>query len=399
MPRGKKSGRAASGDGSIRKKIVKKNGKEYTYWEGRYTCGFDPKTGKQKQHSISGKTQAEVAQKLREITAEIGQGVFKETCKLTVGEWLDIWKQDYLVDLKPATVKCYQGQIKNHIQPGLGTIRLETLSAHTIQHFYNCLGDEGLSSGSVLLVHKILHKALQQAMAIGYIRTNPSAACILPRMEHKDLKPLDDTEIQQFMEAVKGHPYETLFLVALFTGMRRGEILGLTWDCVDFDCGILLVNKQLQQGYPDAEGKRIYQLASTKSGKRRSITPADFVMDLLRRQRSQQAEWQLRAGLAWEDSGLVFTNVLGGHLSPAKVYDSFKVLAASIGRPDARFHDLRHSYAVAAIRSGDDIKTVQYNLGHSSASFTLDVYGHVTDQMKRDSADRMEKFIKGISSP
>jgi len=140
MPRGKKSGRAAAGDGSIRKKIVKKkNGKEYTYWEARYTCGFDPETGKQKQHSISGKTQAEVAQKLREITAEIGRGAFQEACKLTVGEWLDTWELDYLNGIKPRTLEAYCCLIKIHIRPELGGIRLEALNAHTIQHFYNDL--------------------------------------------------------------------------------------------------------------------------------------------------------------------------------------------------------------------------------------------------------------------
>lgn len=119
-------------------------------------------------------------------------------------------------------------------------------------------------------------------------------------------------------------------------------------------------------------------------------------MTLLREQRQKQAGWQLRAGHLWENSGLVFTNESGGHLMPHTIYHNFKKVAASIGLPDARFHDLRHSYAVAAIRSGDDIKTVQGNLGHATASFTLDKYGHVTDQMKRASADRMQKYIDSI---
>lgn len=398
MPRGKKkSGRAAAGDGSIRKKIIKKNGKEYTYWEARYTNGFDPETGKQRQHSISGKTQAEVAQKLREITAEIGQGVFQEACKLTVGQWMDIWNQDYLIDRKATTIRCYQNQIKNHILPKLGAVKLETLNTHIIQHFYNGLGKEGLSSGSIILIHKILHKALQQAVAIGYLRANPSDACTLPRLERKELNPLDDDDIRSFMDAAKGHPDEILFLVALFTGMREGEVLGLAWSCVDFELGTLLVDKQLQETGIDKSGKRTFRFTSTKSGKGRHITPAKFVMELLRRQQVRQMEWKLRAGPAWMDNGLVFTDELGGNLTHGMVYDRFKKLVTSIGRPDARFHDLRHSYAVAAIRSGDDIKTVQGNLGHASASFTLDVYGHVTNQMKRESAERMEKFIKDIS--
>ena len=396
MPRGKKRGRAASGDGSIRKKIVKKNGKEYTYWEARYTCGFDPKTGKQKQHSISGKTQAEVAQKLREITAEIGQGTFKEACKLTVGEWSIIWDKDYLIGVKPRTQEAYRSILCTHIRPELGAIKLEVLNAHTIQHFYNGLSQKGLSAKTVKNVHGVLHELLQQAVRIGYLRMNPSDACTLPRVVKKEIKPLGDDAIRQFLEAIQGHRFEILLMVTLFTGLREGEVLGLSWDRVDFDRGTLLIDRQLQRA-KDETGKRRYSLVSLKNDKWRRITPADFVMELLRRQRSRQAEWRLRAGPAWEDSGLVFTNKLGEHLSPYTVYHNFKRLAASIGLPEARVHDLRHSYAVAAIKSGDDIKTVQGNLGHATASFTLDVYGHVTDQMKRDSAERMQKFIKSVS--
>lgn len=396
MPRGKKSGRAASGDGSIRKKIVKKNGKEYTYWEGRYTCGFDPKTGKQRQHSISGKTQAEVAQKLREVTAEIGQGIFKEACKLTVGEWSIVWDKDYLIGVKPRTQEAYRSILCTHIRPELGAIKLEVLNAHTIQHFYNGLSQKGLSAKTVKNVHGVLHELLQQAVRIGYLRINPSDACTLPRVVKKEIKPLSDDAIRQFLEAVQGHRFEILLMVTLFTGLREGEALGLSWDRVDFNKGTLLIDRQLQRA-KDETGERRYSLVSLKNDKWRRITPADFVMELLRRQWSRQAEWRLRAGPAWEDSGLVFTNELGEHLSPYTVYHNFKRLAASIGLPEARVHDLRHSYAVAAIKSGDDIKTVQGNLGHATASFTLDVYGHVTDQMKRDSAERMQKFIKSVS--
>ena len=140
----------------------------------------------------------------------------------------------------------------------------------------------------------------------------------------------------------------------------------------------------------------MYHLVPTKNSKGRKIAPAPFVMGLLRAQWRRQAEWRLKAGPVWEDSGLVFTDELGGHFMPHTVYHNYKKVVASIGLPDARFHDLRHSYAVAAIRSGDDIKTVQGNLGHATAAFTLDVYGHVTDQMKQESAARMEDYINGV---
>ncbi len=390
--------RAAAGTGTIRKKTVTRSGKQYTYWEARYTEGVDPGTGKQIQRSITGKTQREVAEKLKAATASIDANTYTAPCKMTVGEWLEVWAADYLGGVKPFTVASYTGTIRNHIKPALGAVKLEALNAHTIQGFYNSLGAEkdgkvGLSPKTIKNVHGVLHKALQQAVKVGYLRFNPADACELPRVERKEIKPLDETESKAFLEAIQGHRFQTLFTITLFTGMREGEALGLTWDCVDFTKGTILINKQLQ--HEKRKGGQ-YILAPTKNGKARKVTPAPWVMRLLRTYRGQQTEQRLKAGELWEDTGLVFTDELGHHLAEYLVYRDFKKLAASIGRPDARFHDLRHSYAVAAIRSGDDIKTVQGNLGHATAAFTLDVYGHVTDQMKQASAARMESYIKDV---
>lgn len=139
-------------------------------------------------------------------------------------------------------------------------------------------------------------------------------------------------------------------------------------------------------------------LTSLKNDKPRIITPAQFVMKTLQEQRRLQAEWRLLAGPAWQEGNFVFTNQLGGHLRKQTVYNRFKSIARSIGIPEARFHDLRHTYAVTSLQAGDDVKTVQENLGHHTAAFTLDVYGHVTDQMKKDSAARMDTFINRIKS-
>ena len=175
--------------------------------------------------------------------------------------------------------------------------------------------------------------------------------------------------------------------------MREGEALGLRWSAVNFANGTITINSQLQK----IVGKKEYQLITPKNGKGRCITPPPFVMATLQRAKHQQLENRIHYGECWEDSGFVFTNELGQHLTPKLIYDSYKKVVAEIGIPDARFHDLRHSYAVASIRSGDDIKTVQENLGHATAAFTLNVYAHVTDQMKRDSAARMEQYIKSLS--
>ena len=405
MPRGnnnnnsKNNRRNAYGAGSIRKKTVTRGGKQYTYWEARYTTGSDPGTGKQRQKSVTGRTQEEVAQKLRQITTEIDAGIYQEPGKITVGEWLDIWSAEYLGNIKPWTAEKYKSVIRTHIKPALGAIRLDALSAPAVQHFYNESGKDrdgkkGLAPKTVKNLHGVLHKALQQAVDVGYIRVNPTSSCKLPRVEKPEIEPLDSEQIALFMQAIKGHRYETLYLVTLFTGMRRGEVCGLQWDCVDFTHGTICVKRQLQK-VPGERDK--VELTSTKNGKGRTIVPAASVMALLKRHRAEQRAMRLRAGEAWQENNFVFCNELGQPLSAHTVYQNYKRIVASIGLPGSRVHDLRHSYAVASIMSGDDIKTVQENLGHATAAFTLDRYGHVTEQMKKASSERMEQFIRTVS--
>lgn len=247
-----KNNRNAAGSGTIRKKAVLRNGKEYTYWEARYTEGYDPGTGKQIQRSVSGKTQKEVAQKLKAATAAIDTGTYIAPSKMTVGEWLAVWSADYLGGVKPFTEVSYKGHIRNHIKPALGAIRLEALNTHTIQRFYNDLGQPhddapGLSAKTVKNIHGILHMALQQAVAVGYIRFNPTDACTLPRIVKKELTPLDEEQSKAFLQAIKGHRFEVLFTVTLFTGMREGEVIGLCWNCVDFEKGTILIENSFNE--------------------------------------------------------------------------------------------------------------------------------------------------------
>lgn len=391
--------KAAAGTGTIRKKTITKNGKQYDYWEARYTTGYDPGTGKQIQRSITGKTQKEVAKKLKEATAAIDAGTYTAPSKMTVGQRLDIWTAEYLGGVKPSTVVAYKATVRTHLKPGLGAIRLESLTAHTIQGLYNGLStpkDDGkvLSAKTVKNIHGVLHKALQQAVSNGYIRFNPADSAVLPRVEKKELQPMDEDQITTFLKAVKGHQMEELFTVTLFTGMREGEVCGLLWDCVDLAKGAMTINKQLQL-MRNTHGE--HQLLPTKNSKGRTITLAPSVVKMLRSVKRKQLENRLRYGEYWTDSGFVFTDELGRYLKPQAVRREFKKVVTEIGCPATRFHDLRHSYAVAAIKSGDDIKTVQENLGHATASFTLDIYGHVTEKMKQDSANRMEQFIKSVN--
>ena len=400
MPQSKNTrNKAASGMGNIRKKTCTVNGKTYIYYEARYTEGFDPGTGKQIQRSISGKTQKEVAQKLKVALASLDSGTYIAPSKMTVGQWMDLWSDNYLGGVKDSTYAAYNVTIRTHIKPGLGAIRIDSLDTHMVQSFYNSLREpterrDAVSPKTVKNVHGILHKALQQAVANGYIRINPTNSCVLPRIEKKELRPLDEAETKMFLDAIKGHQFESLYTFVLFSGLREGEALGLTWDRVDFIRGTILISKQLQK---EKRPRGDFRLVSVKNDRPRRIMPAPWVMQLLRNRKLQQYEHKEKAGSAWSNPmNLVFTNELGGYLIPQTVVRHFKEIVTGIGRPDARFHDLRHSYAVASLRSGDDIKTVQSNLGHATAAFTLDVYGHVTYQMQEASASRMQAYINDI---
>ncbi len=379
----------AKGGGTIRKKTVIRNGKEYTYWEARVTVGRDPGTGRQLQRSFTGKTQAEVRKKMQAAAVAVDEGTYTAPQRLTVGQWADIWQRDYTGGLKPATAAIYRNNLNNHIKPALGAVRLADLHPHTVQSFVNGLAP--LSPSSIRLAYKNLHAVLQKAVELEYIPRNPADRCVLPKVEQEEIKPLDDQQVAALLAAAKDTKMEQFITVALFTGLRISELLGLTWDAVDFTRGTLTVNKQLAR----RKAGSIFQ--SPKSGKPRTITPAPAVMAALRKQRARQSEMQLRAGQLWDNPhGLVFTGEAGGPMSHSGTDKRFRVLCAAAGLEGVRFHDCRHTYAVNAIRAGDDIKTVQSNMGHATAAFTLDKYGHFTERMKQDSAIRMESFMKDV---
>ena len=386
MPR--KTTRNAQGGGTIRQR------KDGT-WEGRYTVGRDPGTGKQIQKSIYGGSQKEVRQRLQQITTAIDDGTYVAPSKLTVGEWLGTWLEDFCVDVKPRTLEKYRSTVRVRLLPNLGKIKLSDLSAHHIQHVYNSFrtGDNALSPKSIRDLHGILHRALQQAVELEYIRTNPADRCKLPRAEKPEIKPMESQHIAAFLQAIQGNRFERLFMVDLFTGLRMGEILALSWDCIDFERGTMRIYRQLQQ----VKGEYIF--GTLKNDKPRSLAVAPSVLEVLKAQRAQQRRWRIVAGAAWENAeDLVFTNEIGQHLSPNTVRNALHRITEPLGLEGFRFHDLRHSYAVASLQAGDDLKTLQSNLGHHTAAFTMSVYGHCTEEMQQKSAARMEDFIHGVSN-
>lgn len=426
MPRTKTTGRGAHGNGSIRKVTSTKNGKEYTYWQARYTVGRDLGTGKQIQRSITGKTQKEVAQKLKQATLDIDNGVYIDPCKLTINEWMDTWLTEYMGDKKYLTVKHYKAQVETHIKPHLGAVKLSQLTPHIIQKFYNELLKSGqsvpkrdkqgkiikkdgksvyesapMSPKSVRNIHGVLTKALSVAVSNEYLRANPADRVTLPRVEKPELSPLTDEQVKEFLKITVDDDYEIIMKVILFTGLRESEAIGLTWDCVDFKAGTLKICKQLQKR-PMEDGGTVF--APLKNDKTRVLKPAPFVMELLDRQYKEQAAQRHQMAHMWQGwqnplerkTALVFTTPEGNYVSPTALRYHFKKLVTEIGVPTCRIHDLRHTFAVLSLQNGDDIKTVQGNLGHATAAFTLDVYGHVSERMKDESAARMQAYFEAF---
>jgi len=390
----RKSTRAAQGGGTIRQRP---DGR----WEARFTVGRDPGTGKQIQRSVYGSTQKEVRQKLAQAVAALDNGDYFEPSKMTLVRWVEIWLEEYTGDKKYLTVKHYKAQCRAHIVPSLGAVKLSELTTPQIQAFYNGLQRSGLAAKSIRNIHGILTKCLSTAVQVGYLRNNPASAVTLPKVVKKDIQPLTDEQVRDFLRVSAADEYEILLKVILFTGLRESEAIGLTWDCIDFKAGTVTICKQLQKR-PLSDGG--FTFAPLKNDKTRIIKPAASVIALLSRRWKEQAAQRLQAGGAWKGwqnaeerkTALVFTTLTGTNLSPQTVYNHYKKLAVQIGVPDSRVHDLRHTFAVLSLQNGDSVKTVQGNLGHATAAFTLDVYGHVSERMKEDSAARMEGYIQGI---
>lgn len=330
---------------------------------------------------------------MRDATSSIDKGAYVEPQNMLLSSWLEAWLKDFCIDLKPRTRSLYESTVRSRIIPALGNVKLSKLTTPIIQRFYtSCIdGNNSLSSKTVHNIHGVLHKALQHAVDIKYLSSNPSDACILPRVDKKEMRPLDETEMRLFLDAIQGDTFENLFKVALFTGMRQGEIMGLRWSDVDFHSGTIRIVQQLQQ----VKGK--YIVSTPKNGRFRTIMPAPVVMDTLKLVHKTENDKRITAGGLWRESGYVFTNDTGEHIARNTLRNHFNKIAANIGLPDLRFHDLRHTYAVLSLRAGDDIKTLSENLGHATVTFTLDVYGHVTSSMKRESSNRMQAYLDSLS--
>ncbi|MCR4578213.1 MAG: site-specific integrase [Clostridiales bacterium] len=295
--------------------------------------------------------------------------------------WMEEWKRDWLLQVKETTVRRYDMELQLRIIPRLGKFDLDAVTAEQVQRFYNSLSRDGLSAKSVKCTHGVLHEAFDKAVKLGLLTENITDKCVLPKQAIPEMRPFKNDEIAVFLEKIKGHRYENAYYVALFTGMREAEIMGLTWDCIDFESGTIHIYRQLQRTL--IKGK--YSFTKPKNSKSRTIKPATEIMNRLK-------------AIDIKDSEFVFTDRNGVHLTINMLYKPFKKIVDSMGLGSMRFHDLRHTYAVLSLQGGCDIKTLSANLGHAAVAFTLDRYGHVSQEMHVKSSETMQRVIDSFSN-
>ena len=368
-------------------------------WVAQYTSTRDPRTGKKRRHTIYGDTQQEVAEKLRAATASIDNHTFQEPKKITIADYVAEYRFSHIAMLSPTTQRTYEIILKNYILPAFGDLKLTELTHRQVQLFISSLytGGNPLSPKTIRNIHGILHGLLACACQDEILLRNVADHCRLPRVTQQQLNVLTTTELSRFFAAIKTDEFHLLYYTAILTGMRQAEILGLRWDDIEWERNTIVVRQQLQQRRD--KGLYDYYLKPPKENKQRRIVVAPSVMDALKRRRKEQNEARLAAGSKWNNPfDLVFTNEFGRPLNNQTVYKHLQRVLKKCDLGQYTFHSLRHSFATISLENGDDIKTVQTNLGHFAPSFTLKTYAHVTDKMQQKSAARMEEMLKNLPS-
>ena len=376
----------ANGEGNIRKR---KDGR----WEGRYTAGHDPITGKAVTKNVLGKIQAEVKEKLKAAMEKNVHLDVVRSGKYTVAEWVRLWFDTYS---KPAireqTAYYYNNYIEKHIVPGLGDIKLDKLTTLEIQRFYNELKtsgrepryahielkDKGFSNRFIRGVHQVLNQALEQAVSERLIVTNPASGCRLPKIERKEMKVLLPEQIGAYLKEADKRGLLPAYYLELTSGLRRGELLALLWTDLDVENMTISVTKQVNR----INGELKVSQPKTRNSVRTIPIPKQAV-DLLIAEHEKHP-----------DSPYMFPSPKTGTMyDPDSFRHTHEKILAAAGIEHIRFHDLRHTFATLSLQNGVDVKTLSNALGHYSAGFTLDTYTHTTQRMKREAADTIGNVI------
>ncbi len=349
-----------------------------------------------KRKFVYGKTRKEVQEKLQTALQELQQGiVMTGTARQTVEQFLTDWLENsQKQSVRARTYERYEEIVRLHIVPVLGRHRLQKLSAQHVQAFYTRKLNEGFSASTVGVFHSVLHKALAVAVKWGLVPRNVCDLVSPPHADGFEIQPLTAEQAHRLLSATRGHRLEALFVLALATGMRRGELLALKWQDINFATGTLQVRRILTRVPSKLPGKGFVETEPKTQRSRRSVVVAPFALDVLRRHYERQQEAKRKVGGSWQEHDYVFCTSIGTHLHPSKdVLDQLKALLKKAGLPDIRFHDLRHSAATLLLSEGVHPKVVQELLGHSNISMTLDVYSHVLPNMQQDAISRLNTTL------
>ena len=364
-------------------------------WMSQATIGFDPTSGKPKRRSFYGKTRIEAFDKMNKALYELNTGNYCEPATITLGKWLNDWLEGRKPHIEEETYQGYETQIRVHITPAIGKIKLKDLKTRDIQKLLNDKfkkgrvdGKGGLSPRSVKYIHQTLNTSLNQAVRERIISHNPAEAVELPKKEGREIKTLSTEELKKFFQAAEESPWYTAFLLEFYTGLRRGELLGLRWQDLDFDQGLLKVRQRLSK-------YKIIKVGTKTPNAKRAITLHTDIMEVLKKHQFQQNEMKQLLGPAYQDNDLIFCNGKGSPLHPDSFTKHYQRFLEKAGLTKTTFHNARHTFATLALESGVGIKTVQEILGHSSISITGDIYSHVTKKMNDDAANKMSRVITG----
>jgi integrase len=342
--------------------------------------------------SKSFSTQKEAKLWIKKMLEQIDTGLSFSGAKLTLGEYLQSWLQNAKGSIRPKTYDQYEGIVRNHLAPALGSIRLSELQPNHIQNLYGQLTENGISPRTMQLIHSVIRRALVIAQRQGLIGRNPAQVVEPPRYSKGEMQVLTDTQARQFLIAAQRSRNEVLYHLAITTGMRQSELLGLKWKDVDWAACTIQVRRQTQR----VRGKGItFSEPKTRSGNR-LIQFGSETLKLLSNQRKRlDIERQSKD---WQDNDLIFPSVIGTPLDQRNLLREFKELLKAARLPDMRFHDLRHTAATLMLLNGIPLLVVSRRLGHAKPSITLDIYGHYLPGMQNEAAALMDELVTPIAS-
>ena len=372
------------------KRRGKGEGSVFPRKDGRWTAQLTLENGTQKQ--VHRKTRQEAHKALQQMLREQEQGMLATGPQQTMKQFMEYWLEEvHRPTIRTSSYANYRSILDKHILPALGHIQVQKLTMQHIQKFYASELKEGRSPKTIKIYHAVLHNALSHAVYINLVSRNVSdlATKSLPKQTRYEIQPLSTEQAQVFLEKVKGHHLETLLTLALITGMRRGELLALRWQEIDFDNKYLQVCRSVRR---EAKRGLVVNEPKTQAG-RRKIVLSPFLVEVLKQHRISQLEARLQAGTAWEDHGLVFCTKRGRLSDPTYMLVMFKKLLNDVGLPRMRFHDLRHSAATLLLAMGVHVKVVQELLGHSNITMTLNVYSHVLPSLQQDAMNKISDLF------